>query len=288
MNVFSSSLEENLAQHVGMIGFFYFAIVVLGLLLDLGLGLYWRARPVAWGQKISRLEWRPWEWRDLARLVLFLVALHVVLLTGAAPLQNLLARWIDETSFMVIAQSLVFHWAGLAFVVVLLARRRMPWKSAFGLTRSRFFKRLVQGAVFLLATMPVLLFYTLLYHVGLQLTGHEPQLQDVVFAISDETSTGIRIYFVLLATIIAPFFEEILFRGIALPIFAKRLGLGPAIILVAVIFAMIHGHVPSLVPLFLLSVALSVAYIYTESLWVSIVMHGLFNALTVTILMGFS
>ena len=114
--------------------------------------------------------------------------------------------------------------------------------------------------------------------------GFEATLQDVAFIISDETSPWMRAYFFLLAVVLAPLFEEILFRGILLPALAKRFGATASVVAVSVLFAGIHGHVPSLVPLFVLSAALCLAYIRTGSLATNIAMHAVFNGVTVTLL----
>jgi hypothetical protein len=130
--------------------------------------------------------------------------------------------------------------------------------------------------------MPVLIFYTLVYGLYLQATGQEVAQQDVAYAISGATSPLMKFYFLFLAVFLAPLAEEVLFRGIVMVSLAKRLGAGGAITLTSFLFAMMHGHVPSVVPLFVLSVALSLAYICTESLLVPIVMHSVFNLVSVT------
>ena len=78
--------------------------------------------------------------------------------------------------------------------------------------------------------------------------------------------------------------EEILFRGMLLPALAKRFGVTAAVVVIALVFAAIHAHVPSLVPLFILSASLSLAYIGTGSLAASIIMHAVFNGITVSLL----
>ena len=59
----------------------------------------------------------------------------------------------------------------------------------------------------------------------------------------------------------------------------------PAIALTAAGFALIHFHVPALVPLFVLAASFAVAYIVTESLWVPFVMHALFNGMNIGLIL---
>lgn len=280
-------LERSLAMHEGGITALYGAIMIAGLIVDFGLLLYWRTHPIRWRERVSRLYWRPWRPRDGLLVVGALIALHLVLL---ALLPSLTAWFLDrgwrESSALIVSQSLTFHWAGLAIVAALTRAGGIPWRSAFGWSAQSSLKNAVRGFLLLLATMPILMFYTAVYHFLLDALDMQPTLQDVTSAIAGENSTPMRVYFALLAVAIAPLFEEILFRGIGLPLLAQRYGVGFAVVAISIIFALVHGHVPSLVPLFLLSVALSLAYIYTESIVAPVVMHSLFNTVTVTILMS--
>jgi membrane protease YdiL (CAAX protease family) len=54
----------------------------------------------------------------------------------------------------------------------------------------------------------------------------------------------------------------------------------PALIFSGVSFALIHLHVPSLLPLFLLACVLTFAYELSGSLLVPMAMHALFNSVT--------
>jgi len=49
----------------------------------------------------------------------------------------------------------------------------------------------------------------------------------------------------------------------------------------AAIFAMCHGHLPSLAGLFVLAILLSLAYEYTSSLWTTMLIHAGFNSVSV-------
>ena len=282
-----SGLEYDLAQKAVVIGAVYGAILLLGLLADVGLVVWVRTRRGFWRSAVSALVWRPIALAESRAVLLAVAAAYGIFALTHRPLVDAcMSMGLSRPSSLIILQSVVFHWAGLAAVIVVLARRRLPWSGAFGIAIGRLPRDAGWGVVALLAAMPLLLFYTLLYHLLLAALGHQPSLQDVAFAISDETHLAVRTYFFLLAVVVAPVFEEILFRGILLPLLARRFGVYAAITAVSILFAMIHGHVPSLVTLFLLSVALSLGYLFTRSLATSMVMHAVFNAVTVTILLS--
>ncbi len=63
--------------------------------------------------------------------------------------------------------------------------------------------------------------------------------------------------------------------------FVKRAGMSVAVIVVSVLFALMHFHLPSFVPLFMLSAILCLTYWRTSSLWTSIGVHMIFNAVSI-------
>ena len=90
-----------------------------------------------------------------------------------------------------------------------------------------------------------------------------------------------RLAYILVAVFGAPVYEELIFRGILFPYLAKRAGLAGGVVATSLVFALVHLHLPSMVPLGLLSAALCLAYWRTGSLWPSIGMHMLFNAVSI-------
>ena len=281
----TSTLEAGLAENAKVIVLFYAIVAVLGIVVDGALIAVLLRGNVRWRERLSRFYWRPWG--DVEAIALFAALVGFFALAGR--FRDMIVDAIERLgvsvdSGLVVLQSVIFHWAGFVMVAAWLLWKKIPWSSAFGISFGRVPRSLGQAVVFLLATMPILFFYTLIYHLGLSFFGREPTLQDVAFAISEETTSAMRAYFFILAVVIAPCFEEILFRGIAMTVLAKRIGAGAAVAITSAIFAVMHGHVPSLVPLFILSVGLALAYIYSGSLLVPMFMHSLFNFVSVTFL----
>jgi membrane protease YdiL (CAAX protease family) len=89
-----------------------------------------------------------------------------------------------------------------------------------------------------------------------------------------------RIPIIILAIVIAPLAEEFFFRGFLYGVLKRYAGALPALVFTGVAFALIHLHVPSLLPLFLLACVLTLAYELSGSLLVPMAMHALFNAIT--------
>lgn len=280
-----TGLEADVVEQAALVGAVYGFIILLGLTVLIWFLLRLRTRPLRWRDAVSRLSWRPWSLCESRTLLLILAGVFLLSLLLRPWLGRLAAAsGLTLNALLVILQSVLFHWAGLAAVGWMLVRRRLPWRSAFGLVPANLLRAALQGVLILLGTMPLLVVATILYNLVLQLFGYQATLQDVAFIISDETSPWVRAYFIFLAVALAPLFEEILFRGILLPALAKRYGVPAAVVAVSLLFAGIHGHVPSLVPLFILSTSLCLAYVGTGSLAASIAMHALFNGVTLSLL----
>ncbi|OPZ47141.1 MAG: CAAX amino terminal protease self- immunity [Actinobacteria bacterium ADurb.BinA094] len=95
------------------------------------------------------------------------------------------------------------------------------------------------------------------------------------------TGVGL-VLFVLLAVVMAPLFEEVVFRGFLFRGLANSWGWMAGALVSAVVFGCAHLQFEVFVPLAGLGFVLAWAYRRTGSLWTSIVMHALFNAVAVT------
>jgi hypothetical protein len=82
---------------------------------------------------------------------------------------------------------------------------------------------------------------------------------------------------------VAPFVEELVFRGFFYPVFERRWGLGPAVLLTALLFAVIHaaqlwGGWQELAAIFIVGLVFSYSRGKTGSLVPSYLMHLGYNA----------
>ena len=117
------------------------------------------------------------------------------------------------------------------------------------------------------------------------LAGSQPVRQDVAM-MAGSVSTGMRVLLAMLVVCVAPFVEELVFRGVLLSGLASRMRTGWAMPLSAVIFGAAHlpdfnfawYPVPALV---LLGVVLAWLCVRTRSLWPSITLHATNNFVAV-------
>jgi membrane protease YdiL (CAAX protease family) len=82
------------------------------------------------------------------------------------------------------------------------------------------------------------------------------------------------------AVVLAPLFEETLFRGVLLPVVGERLGGGWGVLISAAVFAIAHLSLSELAPLFVLGLGLGLLRWRSGRLGASVLMHALWNALT--------
>jgi membrane protease YdiL (CAAX protease family) len=89
--------------------------------------------------------------------------------------------------------------------------------------------------------------------------------------------------FVLVAVIMAPFFEEMFFRGFIFGGLSQSFGWAWGAAGSAAIFGLAHLQLTVFVPLFSLGFGLAWVYKRTGSLWTCIALHALFNAISVLV-----
>lgn len=86
------------------------------------------------------------------------------------------------------------------------------------------------------------------------------------------------------ACVVAPITEEVLFRGTFYPMLARSFGRAPSAIFTSVFFAAVHDKLAILPGLTLLALCLTLAFEFTGSLLVPIVMHMVFNAISLLVM----
>ena len=84
----------------------------------------------------------------------------------------------------------------------------------------------------------------------------------------------------LTTTLIAPLFEEVIFRGVLLPILSREFGIILGITISAFIFALAHLSISEMPPLFILGIGLGITRLISGRLSSSVIMHSLWNGMT--------
>jgi membrane protease YdiL (CAAX protease family) len=183
-----------------------------------------------------------------------------------------------DTSLLVAVQ-LGFWLVVIGTILASLLARRMHPAELFGLDRLDFKKTVIWGAGLLICALP-LIFASSAVVSSLLHVNSQKDSQPIVQLFERVTDPTRKIPIILLAVVIAPLAEEFFFRGFLYGVLKRYAGPLPALVFTGVVFAVIHLHVPSLLPLFILACVLTLAYEWSGSLLVPMTMHALFNAIT--------
>lgn len=180
----------------------------------------------------------------------------------------------------ILANSVVYSSLILGIVGVMGFQRESA-AEFFGLRPSRFPKAAGTGLLWLVATYPLIL-ATQSFVQGV--FGETNDAQLIVRYFLEHPDPRHRAAVIVMAVIVAPMAEEILFRGYFYGVIRRYGGRLPAIFTSSLLFAAIHVHLPSMLGLGTLAVILCLLYERTGSLWATITMHATFNTMTIAVL----
>ena len=168
------------------------------------------------------------------------------------------------------------------FLLGLLIYRNLSPSAIFGFGGERFFAVLGSSLLALAAAYPVLM---LVQAMVLGASGGQMQPQEVVQFLQEAKSPRDRLAVMIMAVVVAPVAEEVIFRGYLYPVGKRFVGPFFSMVGTSLLFAVLHGHAASVPALFTLAVCLGLAYEKTGTLLVPMVMHAVFNAISIAAIM---
>jgi hypothetical protein len=140
---------------------------------------------------------------------------------------------------------------------------------------------LLPGLTTFLVSLPLIVLVGLFWLGVMKLIGLPPDRQDLVRIFTETKSPAMLIFMIVLATVLAPVTEELVFRAGMFRFARTRLPRWAALLLPACFFAALHNHFATFAPLVVLGIVFSLAYERTGSIATSMIAHGLFNAYSV-------
>ncbi|MCS1411239.1 MAG: hypothetical protein M2R45_04436 [Verrucomicrobia subdivision 3 bacterium] len=213
------------------------------------------------------------------------------LIYGASGLAGLLILRLfgpDGTDFLVmIVYTVVFH-GGVAFLVFLFLREQgLSWREGFGIQFGQFRSLVVPVIVI---TLACLLCAKVLGEVSAFVikawTGEEPAIQVTVRLLLESKSAFRLLYLALVAVILAPIVEELLFRGILYTALHQYRGRIVGVWGSSILFGVSHLNWLTLFPLIVMAVLLTLLYERTRNLLAPMMAHSLFNLANFVLLMN--
>ena len=90
-----------------------------------------------------------------------------------------------------------------------------------------------------------------------------------------------QILMIIYAVIIGPFIEEIVFRGVVLPVLTRKFNIAIGIIFSTLIWSLLHFQINVIIFTFIFGIILSYTYIKSKSIWPAYLTHVLKNLIAV-------
>ena len=184
----------------------------------------------------------------------------------------------DQRFLRFVVGTLTFQVAGLAFIHTFIKWHGLTWRDFLGV-RNRPVRWIVLWALAMsVFAIPATLVLNSLTAWVISHFQEEVAPQTVMVVLQESGRVGERIALGFAAIVIAPIFEEGLFRGILYPAI-KNAGY-PTLALAgtSLLFGAIHVSILTFLPLTFLGLMFAVLYEKTDSLLAPILSHALFNA----------
>jgi len=252
------------------------------------------AAPLIDAEPADRSAKPPHRWWDIVVLPVFASVLLVALAVGGIalalqfgfgppgdPLADMarFAAWAVADPVILNVGNMLGY-ALLVFMLMLL----LAWRG-FTLQRAHFSVFGV-GAVVVAVLCGALLALFIMQVIEFLPRETLNEIEALESQIMPDTVAGI-VAFAILAVVFAPFAEELYFRGVVLPVLARRLRFAAAAVISSAFFSVIHGHLFLLGgiggwalagAIFTVGLALACAARWSGALYAPVAMHAAYNA----------
>jgi hypothetical protein len=232
------------------------------------------------------LSEKPWTWDRLIRVMLAILFFVSVFFLAISAIQHYAGKdkFKDGSLPYLVLGSLGFHGSILFGTAVILGSERISWREAFGLRDRGAGRAIVLGIAAALVFLPVGM---MLQEISLRLVEWlhiVPPVEPAVAEFEKANTFGSQLYLVFFAVVLAPFAEEVFFRGI-LYATVKQFGFPRSALWgSAIIFGAIHMTGTIFLPLVVLSLMLVWLYEKTDNLLAPITAHAVFNGINLMLM----
>ena len=128
----------------------------------------------------------------------------------------------------------------------------------------------------------IIIAFRLVFDNSLTLWVSKISMPDFINEAFEELSVS-PIILILSAAVVAPIYEEIIFRGILLKGMSKKINPIIALVVSALLFAIVHMNIPQGINAFLLGLVIGFIYLKTGSIYLSIFAHFINNILALSV-----
>jgi CAAX protease family protein len=221
---------------------------------------------------------KPWQPDQILQL---LVRLFASMMIGMV-----LVGWINSSHWLspnqrqlptLVIGTLSFHGIGLMLIYGLLKKQGLCWREAFGFLSPPLWRALLLALLVAMAVLPIAWSLGQLSAKIMNAVHVQPVVQPPVQMLQSAVSLPTKLLIGLLAILVAPFVEELVFRGLIYPTLKQNGYPNLALWGTSLLFAAIHNNLMILLPLTFLAVVLTLLYETTDNLLAPILTHSIFN-----------
>ena len=275
-----ADLTDTLTQRRWLFsGFLFFTLAVLvsfiiGIFLLAKFILLRFFRKIQTFPLLNKIPVCPWSIKDAVHVLIF-----ILFFTYCAGFLLAVVNLVIKKDLFLLQISMLDI---VAFVVILYFIKRIYKKdlSAVGLNIKNILPSSYWAILSYITFIP-LFFVILLFNTRLMdLINYEPLLPPVLGFVLEQKNPFALLFFIVQVGVIAPFVEELFFRGFLYNALKKRLGLSFAVIITTLFFALSHQELLHFIPI--VSIGLLLVYVYERSgsLWTAVVVHSIHNLST--------
>ncbi len=275
---------------------FLVAILALGLLLG-GLALFVgfilsvifiisKLRGKEMLKPLRDLEPVRWGVPDIFKIaILFFTAFYLVnILELICRQAGILAETSSKNLLMIFSTSFLDIAAFCFIAYFVIIKYRQGW-AALGLSIKNWLRGVFLGITGYVTILPLFLLIVFLITRVSDYFGYQPPVHPLVNIFFKEGNPFILGGVIVLAVLVAPVIEEIVFRGFIYSALKKRTGVTLAIIVTSALFALLHMSIFSFLPIFFLGIVLAYFYEKTNLLISSITLHVIHNSLLISMIL---
>ena len=208
----------------------------------------------------------------LAGVLIFLLLLNVVASISHPSVE------LDNGNLVT---SLLVTVGVVVFIAAFLTLRGRNIETLAGVSKYGAPRAIATGALLLFFAYPLI---SLADVIVQQFLGGGSSRQSIVELFNSSQTIQQRVVIIIFAVVIAPAAEEFMFRFFLFGVLKRYFGYLFGLVANALLFAAVHGHLPSFAALFVLGCCFTIAYEWSGSILVSMTMHSLFNAMTLIVL----
>jgi len=227
-----------------------------------------------------------WNIRDVFFSIIFLVAILTGVYFLSAKIVSELNHGnqisitnITNTSFSVLYGIQVLLMVGTVWFFAIYWRKSTP--RDLGLRYYSIFKTLWYTFLALLAIFILSFSYVYIVSSAFNIEAPTSKIEQLVRG--RNISTNILL---VVVAVVAPFSEEIFFRGFLYSAFKKAWGINAGLFLSSLLFALAHMEIYSFIPIFLIGWILAYMFEKTRSLFPVIFLHAIYNLILILLLLG--